>query len=241
MKERAIEWKDFTTLLCCDDKAKVPIGDPGVNVSTGVRGKKSIAPIGTTLGALDHDMTKASLTPSVYFKVDVPDSIDQSFYRGKIYITLNDSVFETSSPVRHSAATIDLLNGDGVPKVLLKYTDGGTDQRNTLESVKLANIIAFKQLDLDMLIHVRCAPGQSWVNPAERCMSVLNIALQNCSLSRDSCTKEVEHKLKSANSMAAIRAAAEKMDCIKTEWSLAVAGVKAKVADRFSRVDFHDD
>ena len=45
--------------LCCNDKAKVPVGEPNAPVSTGVRGKMIIAPVSTTRGALDHDMTKA--------------------------------------------------------------------------------------------------------------------------------------------------------------------------------------
>ena len=38
LKLRAIEQKDKAVLLCCDDKAKVPFGEPGKAVSTAVRG-----------------------------------------------------------------------------------------------------------------------------------------------------------------------------------------------------------
>ena len=41
-----------------------------------------------------------------HFKANVPESIDKSFYRGKMFAILNDSVFEGSSPIRHSAVTM---------------------------------------------------------------------------------------------------------------------------------------
>ena len=34
----------------------------------------TVAIVSTTLGALDHDMTKASLTPSVMLQLDIPES-----------------------------------------------------------------------------------------------------------------------------------------------------------------------
>lgn len=75
---------------------------------------------------------------------------------------------------------IDGKYKEKIPSVLFKYTDGGTDQRNTLESVKIASICLFKEFDLDLLITARCTPGHSYRNPAERVMSVLNYGLQNC-------------------------------------------------------------
>ena len=45
-------------LLSRDDKAKVDFGEPGVVLSTGVRGKNSLIPTTSILGALDHDVSK---------------------------------------------------------------------------------------------------------------------------------------------------------------------------------------
>lgn len=39
LKSFAVEEAERCMMVCCDDKAKVPIGDPGAAVSTGVRGK----------------------------------------------------------------------------------------------------------------------------------------------------------------------------------------------------------
>ena len=79
-------------MLCCDDKAKVPVGNPGVPVSTGVRGKKTIAIVTEELLACYHDMTKSSLCPSVYLDCDPPKEIADSLVRGEVSVITNDSV-----------------------------------------------------------------------------------------------------------------------------------------------------
>ncbi|WAQ98046.1 hypothetical protein MAR_022419 [Mya arenaria] len=91
MKSKLVELGPKALLLCCDDKAKVPVGDPGVPVSTGVRGKKTISPVAETLVACDHDMTKSSLCPSVYLESDTPTEIKGSLVRGQVNVIVNDS------------------------------------------------------------------------------------------------------------------------------------------------------
>jgi hypothetical protein len=244
LKAFAVEEKDRCLLICCDDKAKVPIGEPGSAVSTGVRGKKSIVPTSSTLVALDHDMTKSSLTPSVVLQCNIPSSVDKSFVQGKVVTVLNDSVFQSASPFRHITVISKMMINGAIQKpFLLKFTDGGTDQRNTLESVKLANICLFKELNLDFLAHVRCAPGQSFTNPAERVMSLLNLGLQNVSLGRNSCGYDIEDILKSKNSMAEIRSAHEmKPDKkIKEKWSESLEEAKRTITTRFIRLKWKDE
>ena len=184
LKEKAVEMKEDTFLLFCDDKAKVPFGEPGSAVSTGVRGRMSIVPTATTLGALDHDMqSKASLVPSVTLECNIPVAVDESFVRGQVHTVINDAVFQTTSGFRHAAVTIRRIKEKQQPPlVIMKFTDGGTDQRNNLELVKCASICVFKELGLDMYILARCDPGHSWINPAERIMLILNLGLQNVSL-----------------------------------------------------------
>lgn len=240
LKEMAIEMKEHCVLLFCDDKANVSVGEPGSPVSTGVRGKKSIVPSSTTLVALDHDMTKASLTPSVILQCRVPDSIENSFVQGKVTVSVNDSVFQSSSPFRHAVSIIKVLEQEeNLPLALLKFTAEGTDQRNTLESVKCASICVFKELNLDMMILGRCAPGHSFVSPAERVMSILNLALQNVALER----KETMHEtqLKNCNSMAAIRTLAWTNEEIKTSWIESVEPPAALLRNRFLRLKLKDD
>ena len=65
MREYAIKFRDNTIFVSIDDKAKVDFGEPGLYVSSGVRGKKSMLAINRVC-YLDHDMqSKGSLTPSL--------------------------------------------------------------------------------------------------------------------------------------------------------------------------------
>lgn len=169
---------------------------------------------------MDHDVSsKGSITPSVCLNVTIPEDRDGSFYQGKVSVIYKDSIFQASSPWRHVTELRKLLESNETFKpVLMIFSDGGPDHRLTYHSVKLSLIILFKALDLDLLIAGRTAPGHSWLNPVERIMSTLNIALQNTALARDSCTSDQEQVLKSANSMSEIRKKAEKVPGLKEAW-----------------------
>ena len=71
-----------------------------------------------------------------------------------------------------------------VPPILLIYSDGGPDHRCNYMSVKLSLIAVFLDLDLDMLVALRTAPSNSWANPVERIMSIVNIGLQGVGVMR---------------------------------------------------------
>ena len=88
------------------------------------------------------------------------------------------------------------------------YTGGGPDHRVTFGSVKVALACLFMELDLDQLIAVRTCATQSWINPAQRCMSLLNLALQHVSLSRATMSEEMEKLAKNSTTMAELRSVA---------------------------------
>ena len=73
---------------------------------------------------------------------------------------------------------------DFIQPVLLFFSDGGPDHMLKWGRVKLSLIALFLKLDIDMLVAGRIAPNHSWANIVERIMSILNIAYQNCALSR---------------------------------------------------------
>lgn len=238
VKKRAIQLKAENVnmdLFFCDDKAKVKVGEPGFAISSGVRGRVTIAPTGTTLVAGDHDMNKVSLTPSVTLQADIPQTVEESFVRGQVQVTVNDSVFEVSNPFRHAASLVRIMEGKD-NNIMILYTDGGVDHRNTIQSVQCSAICMFKELNLDMLILARCAPGQSWRNPAERIMSLLNLGLQNCSLERERLNDDFEHLLKKCGSMADIRAEASKKPELKAAFKESVEPVQSLIRNRFARL-----
>ena len=56
----------------------------------------------STLVASDHDFTKLSLTPSVIFFIDVPTTIEESFYHGDVFVSYKDAIFQPSNAIRHA-------------------------------------------------------------------------------------------------------------------------------------------
>ena len=74
----------------------------------------------------------------------------------------------------------------------MMYSDGGPDHRLTYNSVKLALMSLFIKLDLDMLIAIRTAPNNSWANPVERIMSIVNIGLQGVGVMRSKIGEKFE-------------------------------------------------
>ena len=98
---------------------------------------------------------------------------------------LKEAAFQPSSPMRHGTElSLWLTTRIGNRSVLFLYTDGGPDHRLTYLSVQLSLIALFRNLNLDFLCAARTAPNQSWRNPVERMMSIVNLWLQSVGLMR---------------------------------------------------------
>ncbi|GES81792.1 hypothetical protein GLOIN_2v1788400 [Rhizophagus clarus] len=63
MRLFAIKYCNYCSLICADDKHKVPIGE-GIAITSGVRNKPSLVPTNMELTSSDHNFTKLLLTPS---------------------------------------------------------------------------------------------------------------------------------------------------------------------------------
>ena len=78
-------------MVSVDDKCVVPVGEPGDPISTVVHPhNRSLALKALKLAALDHDFHVHGIIPSVSFFVNIPDSSEDSFFQGKLYVTLKD-------------------------------------------------------------------------------------------------------------------------------------------------------
>ena len=78
------------------------------------------------------------------------------------------------------------------------FADGG-------KIAKFVKVFSLESFPLyGMLIAVRTCPYQTWTNPAERVMSVLNLTLQNVSLERKEMDEEAEKLIKNKNNMHAV-------------------------------------
>ena len=80
LKERAIQIKNQCDFLCCHSrmtKPKYHLGNLEQHYILSANNN-----ISSTLVAMDHDMTKGYLTPSVILKCNIPESADKSFVWG---------------------------------------------------------------------------------------------------------------------------------------------------------------
>ena len=93
----------------------------------------------------------------------------------------------------------------GASRLLLVFTDGGGDQNVARIPTQNSLICLFIQINLDMLVALRCCPTQSWMNSPKPIMSTLNLAQQNCSLEGAKMYDVLEQKVKSVNSMNKLR------------------------------------
>ncbi|GET60495.1 hypothetical protein GLOIN_2v1773127 [Rhizophagus irregularis DAOM 181602=DAOM 197198] len=236
------EW--YTTLICADDKHKVPIGE-SVATSTGVRNKSALTTIDGILNSCDHDFTKLSLTPSASLFVDIPNSISDSFYQGQVYIAYKDTIFQPSSAIRHATEfynnySIQYQDNINKPKILLLYTDGGPDHRCTYGSVQISLIALFLKGNFDFLAAVRTAPYHSWANPAECIMSILNLALQGVALKREDMSGLSEQAFEKLKTLSEIREGANSNSHLKEELIKSIKITQEFLENRTSRLSLHD-
>ena len=85
-----------------DDKHSISVGEPDCAVASLDRGRQVLTAAGTPVVALDDDSTKAKLTPSVVLVIDIPDSITESFYRGRVFIDVRDAIFNEGRPSQYT-------------------------------------------------------------------------------------------------------------------------------------------
>jgi hypothetical protein len=248
LKEFVVLYKSTCKLFFLDDKSIVPVGEPGVPISTGVRGhNKVLVPMDTNLTACDHDFHVSGLVPSVALACETPSAPEESFFNGQVFVTVKDKVFAPSTPLRHATELVDIIRENFAEDhvaltqpILAIFTDGGPDHRPTYETVKVSLAVLFLQLDLDMPIAVRTAPHNSWMNPAERVMSILNLALQHVSLERSKMSDEQERAMKTKGSMTAVRNYAKNREAFKTEYRESMKSVVDIVSGRFQRMKIKD-
>jgi hypothetical protein len=79
--------------------------------------------------ASDHDFTKLSLTPSVIFFIDIPTTIEKSFYCKNVFVSYKDTIFQSSNTIRHATEFFNAiqLHYTFILPILYLYTNGGSD------------------------------------------------------------------------------------------------------------------
>ena len=170
-KEMAIKYREYSNLFFRDDKHRCKVGEPNHPVAAVERGKSVIVAKGMTFAVADYDFTKCGIIPSVIMHAEIPESINESFYRGNVNVGLKDPIFEPSSAARHASELYDIVIKEETNKpYLFLYTNGGPDHQVKYIKTQIVLISLFLALDLDLdyLVAVRTPPGHSWKNPVER-------------------------------------------------------------------------
>lgn len=127
-REFAVQFKDHSVFVSLDDKHRVKVGEPGFPEAAA---RRVLVQRDTAFEVGDHDFTRMSIVPSVCFVIDIPESIESSWYTGKVFVSLKEAIFEPSSPPRHVAELYDIVLSQNLEKnpIMFIYTDGGPDHR----------------------------------------------------------------------------------------------------------------
>ena len=188
LKSLCLVNKENTTIICIDDKAKTPVGQPGTPKVATSHIQKAWTAKDVTLESSDHNYHAVNQTPSVHLVFEIPENVTSSFYTGQIYVGIKDAVFKASDPFRYVVKLLSVYTQRKESTACLHtwflFRDGGGDHNLTLLYVQCVLLALFKIGNFDILNVGSCAPNQSYINPAERCMSLLNIGLQGLSLQR---------------------------------------------------------
>lgn len=88
--------------------------------------------------------------------------------------------------------------------ILVMFSDGGGDHKLTFVSVQLGFLSLFIKYKLSHIVAGRCAPCQSYIDPVERVMSVLNLGLQSVGVMRQEMQSGFEKQISGLNTMADI-------------------------------------
>ena len=180
-RQLAVMFNEYTAFISTDDKCKIKIGEPNFPVAAVSRGEQVLVAQGTSLEAADHDHASNTLIPTVLWSHEIPNNIENSWYRGVPYVYLKLAATEPSSALRNAAEVkrlmISKFGENNILPIVILYTDGGPEHRNIFPSVKIAMIALQQALNADLLVALRTALGHSFGNPVEKVNCILNFGL----------------------------------------------------------------
>ena len=101
----------------------------------------------------NHYFSTISLIPTVILVNDIPERVDESWYREKVCVGDPSTALQNATEVAN--VLIEKFDTkEAVPPVLILYTDGGPEHQTTYISVKIAMICLQKYLDLDQVLQL---------------------------------------------------------------------------------------
>lgn len=78
------------------------------------RGKKALVAHQRIVQATDHDFSTITLTPTVVLMNEIPQKVDDSWYRSKPYLFIKITATELSSAIKNAAELKETLLKNGV-------------------------------------------------------------------------------------------------------------------------------
>jgi hypothetical protein len=259
----AMQHSENVLMIGMDDKAKIPVGEPGFRKAAVERNARFITTVDVEARnramAADHDQSSFfKLTPSVYLFHEIPRSESQTIYKGQPLVVLKNAVFEMSDPQRHAAELVDAIkmyhsrilassvgaaatamkaNLPNDRSILVLNADGGVDHSCKHFRAVVWDLAICKVLDLDMLVHYRCYGGGSYINPVERCMAPLSASLSGVSTERSRYLDEtLEAIFEKAGSMKQLRSMQDKFVASKISLAEATNTVLSNVVKDLQRI-----
>ena len=86
MRGYAVKFREHSVFICDDDKHRIKVGEPGYPLAAAERGRQVVVSLNQSFQVGDHAFSRFSLIPSVNLEVDIPESVDGSWYQGKVFI-----------------------------------------------------------------------------------------------------------------------------------------------------------
>ena len=109
LRSMAVQLRDISNFTCTDDKHKVPIGEPGYPLSALPRGRRVLVATNESYQVGDHDFTKINVIPIVILLNNMPEKIEDFWFRGKPYILLKITTISPSTALRNAREIADAL------------------------------------------------------------------------------------------------------------------------------------
>ena len=248
----------------CDDKAGVPVGRT-IPISASARqSNRVLMEPGQTPQASDHDFLSKRGTVSGIHRMNISNNPGDSLYsggpdgHGRGYVTTHNATLDPSSGLKHIAhfyqymlhvareqsavEDIEQLRKE-LPYVVLIETDGGPDHNLTFLKNILSLFGLFLVGNMDKLTATRCCSGLSFMNVAERLMSLLTLGMSGLSLMMDPNADSflMEDVIGNISSMKGVRdSIAEYDDAVKKVLDILERRLK-RVADDAAPASGNDD
>ena len=131
VREYALLFKSQSLLIGLDDKHRLKVGEPNFPVVAAEMGHRVIVSLQEESQVGDHDFTRFSIIHCVIFCIDIPETIEDSWYEGQVCVILKEAIFQPSSPTKHRTEQNSWLQTTeiGDKSIMFLYTDGGPHHR----------------------------------------------------------------------------------------------------------------